>query len=159
MGSKGKGDNLYLYFFPLHCGLDIVLYCDDSCSKCSEYSILVLRCLVHPLCPIILTSDLGVKVQGSVCATILAVVFERNKRNCPCGLQNTINVQFYILGLNRGSFRFKTFIHFDPNILFWKKKLCCKGSSPLNVCIFEIHLHFWTCGTLSFVLSLKIDEK
>lgn len=35
-------------FFPLHCGLDIVLYCDDY-SKCSEYSILVLRCLVHPL--------------------------------------------------------------------------------------------------------------
>lgn len=45
-------------------GLGIGLSCDDSCSKGSEYSILVLRCLAHPSRLIILTSDLGVKVQG-----------------------------------------------------------------------------------------------
>lgn len=57
----------------------------------------------------------------SVCTSIVAVVFERNRRNCICELQNTVNALFYILGLNRGSFRSKTFLpqHFALEETVW----------------------------------------
>lgn len=37
---------MYFFFSPDH-GLDLVLFLDGYCSECPEYSILVLRCLVH----------------------------------------------------------------------------------------------------------------